>query len=103
MERCKVHTERLHNNLTSKNAVLRTDVSEERSSSIRVKRICELGTTLTVTSNRRTLRRNSMEYYYIHYVSMRKKKVVLAIKCELFNPLPPRIRFEEHLFTSWHT
>jgi hypothetical protein len=40
-------------------ALLRTDVSEELSASfIRVTRIGELGTTLAVTSNRRTLRRN---------------------------------------------
>jgi hypothetical protein len=40
-------------------ALVRTDVSEERSASIvRVTRICELGT-LAVTSNRRTLRRNT--------------------------------------------
>jgi hypothetical protein len=40
-------------------AVARTDVSEELSVSfIRVTRICELGT-LAVTSNRRTLRRNT--------------------------------------------
>jgi hypothetical protein len=39
-------------------ALVRTDVSEERSASfIRVTRIGELGTTLAVTSNRRTLRR----------------------------------------------
>jgi hypothetical protein len=38
-------------------ALIRTDVSEERSASfIRVTRIGELGTTLAVTSNRRTLR-----------------------------------------------
>jgi hypothetical protein len=38
----------------------RTDVSEELSASIiRVTRFDELGTTLTVTSNRRTLRRNT--------------------------------------------
>jgi hypothetical protein len=36
-------------------ALVRTDVSEER---IRVTRIGELGTTLAITSNRRTLRRN---------------------------------------------
>jgi hypothetical protein len=37
-------------------ALLRTDVSEELSASfIRVTRIAELGTTLAVTSNRRTL------------------------------------------------
>jgi hypothetical protein len=39
-------------------ALVKTAVSEERSASfIRVTRICELGTTLAVTSNRRTLRR----------------------------------------------
>jgi hypothetical protein len=41
--------------------LVRTDVSEERSASfIRVTRIGELGTTLAVTSNRRTLRRNNV-------------------------------------------
>jgi hypothetical protein len=44
--------------------LLRTDVSEELSASIiRVTRICELGTTLAVTSNRRTLLRNTNFYY----------------------------------------
>jgi hypothetical protein len=39
-------------------ALVTTDVSEELSASfIRVTRIAELGTTLAVTSNRRTLRR----------------------------------------------
>jgi hypothetical protein len=42
-------------------ALVRTGVLEERSSSIiSVTRIGELGTTLTVTINRRTLRRNTM-------------------------------------------
>jgi hypothetical protein len=41
-------------------ALVRTDVSEEVSASfIRVTRVGELGTTLAVTSNRRTLRRNT--------------------------------------------
>jgi hypothetical protein len=41
-------------------ALVRTDVSEEFSSSfIRVTKIGELGITLAVTSNRRTQRRNS--------------------------------------------
>jgi hypothetical protein len=41
-------------------ALVRTDVSEELSSSvIRVTRIGVLGTRLAVTSNRRTLRRNA--------------------------------------------
>jgi hypothetical protein len=41
-------------------ALVRADVSEELSAfSIRVTRIGELGTTLAVTSNRHTLRRNT--------------------------------------------
>jgi hypothetical protein len=41
-------------------ALVRIDVSEELSSSfIRVTRIGELGTTLAVTSDRRTVRRNT--------------------------------------------
>jgi hypothetical protein len=41
-------------------ALVRNDVSEELSASIiRVTRIGELGTTLAVTSNQRTLRRNT--------------------------------------------
>jgi hypothetical protein len=40
-------------------ALVRTDVSEELSASIRVTRNGELGTTLAVTSNRRTLRRHT--------------------------------------------
>jgi hypothetical protein len=40
-------------------ALVRTDVSEEPSASIRVTRIGELGKTLAATSNRRTLRRNT--------------------------------------------
>jgi hypothetical protein len=40
-------------------ALVRTDVSEELSASyIRVRTIGELGTTLALNSNRRTLRRN---------------------------------------------
>jgi hypothetical protein len=43
--------------------LVRTDVSEElRASIIRVTRIGELGTTVAVTSNRRSLRRNTMCY-----------------------------------------
>jgi hypothetical protein len=45
-------------------AFVRTDVSEELSASfIRVTKIGELGTTLAVTSNRRTLRRNTKTWY----------------------------------------
>jgi hypothetical protein len=43
-------------------ALVRTDVSEEPSASIRVTRIGELGTTLAATSNRRTLRRKTLVF-----------------------------------------
>jgi hypothetical protein len=46
-------------------ALVRTDVSEELSASIRVTRIGELGTTLAVTSNRRTLWRIFGSYSYV--------------------------------------
>jgi hypothetical protein len=42
-------------------ALVRTDVSEELSASIRVTRIVELGTTLAVNSNRRSVRRLLMK------------------------------------------
>jgi hypothetical protein len=46
-------------------ALVRTDVSEEFSASfIRVTRIGELGSTLAVTSNRRTLRRNTVPWVF---------------------------------------
>jgi hypothetical protein len=49
-------------------ALVRTDVSEELSASfIRVTRIGELGKTLAITSNRRTLRRNAMVFLYGMY------------------------------------
>jgi hypothetical protein len=48
-------------------ALVRTDVSEESIASIiRVTRIGELGTTLAVTSNRSTLRRNVIGSYKSH-------------------------------------
>jgi hypothetical protein len=47
-------------------ALVSTDVSEERSASfIRVTRIGELGITLAVTSNRRTLRRNTKSSQFL--------------------------------------
>jgi hypothetical protein len=50
-------------------AIVRTDVSEEFSAPIiRVTRIGELGTTLAVTSNRRTLRRNTKSLIFLRSV-----------------------------------
>jgi hypothetical protein len=51
----------LSSGMSRRVAVVRTDVSEERSASIiRVTRIGDLETTLTVTSNRSTLQRNTV-------------------------------------------
>jgi hypothetical protein len=51
-------------------ALVRTDVSEERRASfVRVTRIGELGTTLAVTSNRRTLGRNTKRASVVSYRS----------------------------------
>jgi hypothetical protein len=59
-------------------AVVRTDVSEERSSSfIRVTRIGELGTTLDVTSNRRTLQRNTKWYFFETSVLTRSTRRII--------------------------
>jgi hypothetical protein len=50
-------------------ALVRTDVSEDLSASfIRVTRIGELGTTLAVTSNRRTLRRHTNTSVFLRSV-----------------------------------
>jgi hypothetical protein len=50
-------------------ALVRTDVSEERSASIiRVTRIGELGTPLAVTSHRRRLRRNTNYIVFLRWV-----------------------------------
>jgi hypothetical protein len=46
--------------------LVRTDVSEElRASSIRVTRIGEVGTTLAVTNNRHTLRKNAKYFFAV--------------------------------------
>jgi hypothetical protein len=59
-------------------ALVRPDVSEELSASlIRVTRIGELGTTLAVTSNRRTLRRNTM--VFLRSVPLRPLRPVTGI------------------------
>jgi hypothetical protein len=68
-------------------ALVRADVSEELSASfIRVTRIGELGTTLAVTSNRRTLLRNTKRGQVPHGVTSQKTPffIVTAVKtCSL--------------------
>jgi hypothetical protein len=56
-------------------APVRTDVSKELSTSIiRVTRISELGTALAVTSNRRTLRRNTNISSYKSHMTLTSQK-----------------------------
>jgi hypothetical protein len=58
-------------------ALVRTDVSEERSGSIIiVTRIGELGTTLAITSNRRTLRRNTKSVRFEIFTAVTMKTAV---------------------------
>jgi hypothetical protein len=63
-------------------ALVRTDVSEElRASFYRATRNGELGTTLAVTSNRRTLRRNFLRTigsYKSHTASQHRRQHFLA-------------------------
>jgi hypothetical protein len=82
-------------------ALVRTDVSEERSVSIiRVTRIGELGKGLAATSNRRTLPRNS--HRNTHGISSQKTAfvIVTAMKSpNLTNVVPsknPSHKSEEH-------
>jgi hypothetical protein len=61
-------------------AIVRTDVSEERSAFfIRVTRIGELGTTLVVTSNPRTLRRNPKVLYFVFLRSVHRLLVTASV------------------------
>jgi hypothetical protein len=59
-------------------AIVRTDVSGERSAAIiRVTRIGELGTTLAVTSNRCTLRRNANVGSYKSHTAYHPREAIL--------------------------
>jgi hypothetical protein len=61
-------------------AFVRTGVSEDLSASfIRVTRIGELVRTLAVTSNRRTLRRNTKYWYLVFLRSMRRLLVTASV------------------------
>jgi hypothetical protein len=69
-------------------ALVRTDVSEELSASfIRVTRIGELGTTLAVSSNRRTLRRNSISSQGATRRTIPEDTILHSHRCENRKPL----------------
>jgi hypothetical protein len=63
-------------------ALVRTDVSEERSASmIRVTRIGELGITLAVTSNRSTLRRDTILFFVDNVRTSTEKHLRASTAC----------------------
>jgi hypothetical protein len=74
-------------------ALVRTEVSEERSATIiRLIIISELGTTIAVTSNRRTLWRNNMSpWWRRRYVPPKR----------LFLQKPHSVTFEKTAFFCW--
>jgi hypothetical protein len=62
-------------------ALVRTYVSEELSASIiLVTKICELGTMFAITSNRRTLRRNTNKKYKKKYKEIQIQKYVVFLQ-----------------------
>jgi hypothetical protein len=64
-------------------ALVRTDVSEELSFSIiRVTRIAELGTTLAVTRNRRSLRRNGVHQLLVTTSVVPSSPILIALMME---------------------
>jgi hypothetical protein len=92
--------------------LVRTDVSEERSASImRVTRIGELETTLAVTSNRRTQRKNAKKYekykYNFYFFRSVRRFLVTAKGVVLSLPIlvpPKRLSLQEpHGVTSQKT
>jgi hypothetical protein len=72
-------------------ALVGTDFSEDLSASIRVTRIGELGTTLAVTSNRRTLRRNTK---YFSRIEIRRNNLLPAVSATS--------RLPESLHALWY-
>jgi hypothetical protein len=78
-------------------ALVRTEVSEELSASfIRVTRIGELGTTLTVTNNRSTLRRNTKFLRSVRQLLVTADVVpvsAILVTLTMEALLPPKRRF----------
>jgi hypothetical protein len=74
-------------------ALVRTDVSEELSTSfIRVARIGELGATLAVTINRRTLRRNNKWYFFAACVVVPSSPILVILMKEALRSSETSVR-----------
>jgi hypothetical protein len=83
--------------------LVRAEVSEEISASfIRVTRIYDLGTKLAVTSNRRTLRRNTKKYQY-QLVFLRSVRRLLVASSYFNDSCQPDEGGAKFLQTSVHT
>jgi hypothetical protein len=81
--------------------LLRTDVSEELSASfIRATRIEELGTTLSVTINRSTLRRNTKSLGNIPQDAI---LYVILSACSHFHPHNPRLAFRMERYVLYRS
>jgi hypothetical protein len=73
-------------------ALVRTDVSEELSASfIRVTRISELGTTLAVTSNRRTLRSTSVRRLLVTACVVPSSPILVTLMNEALRSSEPPV------------
>jgi hypothetical protein len=87
-------------------ALVRTNVSEEpRPSFIRVTRIGELGTTIVVTSNRRTLRRNtrSVRRLLVKAIVFPSSPILVTLMKEALRSSETLVLQEPHGVTSQKT
>jgi hypothetical protein len=71
-----------YSGLLRREALVKIDVSEELIASIMVKRIDEL-TTLTVTNNPSTLKRNTTQYYTVFHGSVLELLVTVNVVLRL--------------------
>jgi hypothetical protein len=87
-------------------SLLRADISEERSASIiSVTRRNELGTMLAVTSNRRTLQRNTIlqVYYMVFFLILRRLLVTVNVVLNLLILVSLKMEALRSSETSVHT
>jgi hypothetical protein len=85
-------------------ALVRTDVSEElRASFIRMTTICELGTTLGVTSNRRTLFLRSVRRLLVTPSVVPSSPILVTLMMKTLSSSESQFLQEPHCVTSQKT
>jgi hypothetical protein len=78
-------------------ALVRTDVSEGRSTSIiRLTRIGELGTTLAVTSNRRTLGRNTKSSWMLLTANVPSSPILVSLMMKAQSSSENVVSYKSH-------